>query len=152
MILTQKEIEQNRSAWENKKLVFTNGCFDIIHRGHLSYLNKAKSLGDFLVIGLNTDASVKRIKGEKRPIIAEKDRAFLLDNLKAVDAVIFFDEETPLELIKKLRPSVLVKGADYQKSAVVGADFVEQNGGRVELIHFEDGFSTSAIIERIKNL
>jgi rfaE bifunctional protein nucleotidyltransferase chain/domain len=135
-----------------KKIVFTNGCFDILHAGHADYLNKAKSLGDILVVGINSDASVRRIKGEKRPILPQQMRAYLLDNLKPVDYVVIFEEDTPLELIKAIKPDVLVKGADWDLESIVGADFVLSYGGRVERIAFSFDISTSKVIERILGL
>jgi rfaE bifunctional protein nucleotidyltransferase chain/domain len=135
-----------------KKIVFTNGCFDILHAGHADYLNKAKSLGDILVVGINSDASVRRIKGEKRPILPQQMRAYLLDNLKPVDYVVIFEEDTPLELIKAIKPDVLVKGADWDLERIVGADFVLSYGGRVERIAFSFDISTSKVIERILGL
>jgi rfaE bifunctional protein nucleotidyltransferase chain/domain len=135
-----------------KKIVFTNGCFDILHVGHADYLNKAKSLGDILVVGINSDASVRRIKGEKRPILPQQMRAYLLDNLKPVDYVVIFEEDTPLELIKAIKPDVLVKGADWDLERIVGADFVLSYGGRVERIAFSFDISTSKVVERILDL
>jgi rfaE bifunctional protein nucleotidyltransferase chain/domain len=135
-----------------KKIVFTNGCFDILHAGHADYLNKAKSLGDILVVGINSDASMRRIKGEKRPILPQQMRAYLLDNLKPVDYVVIFEEDTPLELIKAIKPDVLVKGADWDLERIVGADFVLSYGGRVERIAFSFDISTSKVIERILGL
>jgi rfaE bifunctional protein nucleotidyltransferase chain/domain len=135
-----------------KKIVFTNGCFDLLHAGHADYLNKAKSLGDILVVGINSDASVRRIKGEKRPILPQQMRAYLLDNLKPVDYVVIFGEDTPLELIKAIKPDVLVKGADWDLERIVGADFVLSYGGRVERIAFSFDISTSKVIERILGL
>jgi len=135
-----------------KKIVFTNGCFDILHAGHADYLNKAKSLGDILVVGINSDASVRRIKGENRPILPQQMRAYLLDNLKPVDYVVIFEEDTPLELIKAIKPDVLVKGADWDLERIVGADFVLSYGGRVERIAFSFDISTSKVVERILGL
>ena len=135
-----------------KKIVFTNGCFDLLHAGHADYLNKAKSLGDILVVGINSDASVRRIKGEKRPILPQQIRAYLLDNLKPVDYVVIFEEDTPLELIKAIKPDVLVKGADWDLDRIVGADFVLSYGGRVERIPFSFDISTSKVVERILEL
>jgi rfaE bifunctional protein nucleotidyltransferase chain/domain len=135
-----------------KKIVFTNGCFDILHAGHADYLNKAKSLGDILVVGINSDASVRRIKGEKRPILPQQMRAYLLDNLKPVDYVVIFEEDTPWELIKAIKPDVLVKGADWDLDRIVGADFVLSYGGRVERIAFSFDISTSKVVERILEL
>jgi D-beta-D-heptose 7-phosphate kinase/D-beta-D-heptose 1-phosphate adenosyltransferase len=129
--------------------VFTNGCFDLIPFGHVKYLQKARSLGDLLVLGLNSDASVRRLKGEKRPLIDQDERAHLLAALDCVDYVIIFDEDTPLNLIELVRPHVLVKGGDYTREGVVGHEQVESWGGRVELVEFVDGRSTSGIIEKI---
>jgi rfaE bifunctional protein nucleotidyltransferase chain/domain len=136
---------------EGLKIVFTNGCFDILHLGHLDYLEKSRNLGDKLVIGLNTDRSVRKIKGPGRPINSEKARARMLAALVFVDAVIPFDEETPLELIKKVQPDILVKGKDYRIENIVGADFVMGNGGEVKTIDLIEGYSTTDLIEKIKN-
>jgi rfaE bifunctional protein nucleotidyltransferase chain/domain len=133
----------------NKKLVFTNGCFDILHSGHVDYLNKAKELGDYLLVGLNSDFSVKKIKGKKRPIINEMERASLLDNLKCVDYVTFFDENTPEQLISSLIPDILVKGADWALDKIVGREIVVANGGEVKTIRFSCDQSTSKIINLI---
>ncbi|MCX7877595.1 MAG: D-glycero-beta-D-manno-heptose 1-phosphate adenylyltransferase [Ignavibacteria bacterium] len=132
-----------------KKIVFTNGVFDLVHRGHVEYLNEAKALGDVLIVGLNSDESVKNIKGEKRPIINEENRAILLVNLKPVDYVIIFSEDTPEKLIKKVKPDVLVKGGDWQKSDIVGSKFVESYGGKVITIKFRENNSSSLIVEEI---
>ncbi len=137
---------------EEKRIVFTNGCFDIIHAGHAHYLSKAKSYGDILVVGLNSDSSIRRIKGPKRPILPQHMRAYLLDSLKPVDYVVIFEEDTPIELIRAIRPHVLVKGADWQVENIVGADFVLSYGGKVERVEFEFDISTSKIIERILDL
>jgi D-beta-D-heptose 7-phosphate kinase/D-beta-D-heptose 1-phosphate adenosyltransferase len=131
-------------------VVFTNGCFDILHAGHVTYLDAAKRKGDRLVVGLNADQSVQSIKGAPRPIVPEQQRARVLASLKSVDAVVLFDEDTPQSLIKEVRPDVLVKGADYEKSEVVGASAVENWGGRVELIPLVDGVSTTQILERVR--
>ena len=130
-------------------VVFTNGVFDILHRGHVEYLLKARALGDRLVVGLNADASVRRIKGDKRPVVAEGDRAFILANLVPVDYVCLFGEDTPLELITRIVPDVLVKGADYRIEDIVGREVVERAGGRVSTIEFVPDRSSSGIIERI---
>lgn len=135
---------------EGKNIVFTNGCFDIVHRGHLDYLSKAAALGDKLIIGLNTDASVRGIKGPERPITDEYSRAWLLASLCYVDAVVLFDEPTPYELISRVQPQVLVKGADYKAEEVVGYDIVTANGGKVVTLEFLTGFSTTSIIEKIR--
>lgn len=134
-----------------KKVVFTNGCFDILHRGHVSYLNEAKSLGDILVIGINTDKSVKRLKGEDRPVNSEEDRAFMLLNLKAVDYVFYFEEnDNPYELIKKIQPDILVKGGDWPVEQIIGHDIVLSNGGEVKSLRFEDGYSTTGLINKVQ--
>ena len=132
-----------------KKVVFTNGVFDLIHAGHVDYLSKAKKLGDVLVVGLNTDDSVKRIKGNKRPILKQEERAFILSNLKPVDFVIFFNEDTPEKLISELTPDILVKGADWAIEKIVGKEVVEKNGGEVKAIEFVSDQSTSKIIDLI---
>lgn len=153
MIVELKELlELLEKVRGKRKIVFTNGCFDILHAGHADYLNKAKSLGDILVVGINSDASVRRIKGEKRPILPQQMRAYLLDNLKPVDYVVIFEEDTPLELIKAIKPDVLVKGADWDLERIVGADFVLSYGGRVERIPFSFDISTSKVIERVLDL
>jgi rfaE bifunctional protein nucleotidyltransferase chain/domain len=132
-----------------KRIVFTNGCFDILHLGHVDYLGRAADEGDVLIIGLNTDESTRRLKGPLRPINDEAQRAMLLASLHFVDAVVFFGEDTPLELIRKVRPDVLVKGADYSIDRIVGADLVLGSGGQVKTIELLPGYSTSAIEKRI---
>jgi len=134
---------------DNKKVVFTNGCFDLIHAGHIDYLNKAKALGDVLIVGLNSDDSVKRIKGDKRPIINEDERAEVISNIKPVDYVVLFDEDAPIELIKELVPDILIKGADWKIDEIVGAEKVLTNGGEVKTIKFVNDQSTSKIIDLI---
>jgi rfaE bifunctional protein nucleotidyltransferase chain/domain len=140
--------------WKNKGLiiVFTNGCFDILHPGHLDYLEKSRDLGDKLVIGLNTDRSVKQLKGPGRPINNESIRARMLAALAFVDAVIAFDEETPLELIRLVKPDILIKGNDYSIENIAGSDFVMEIGGKVETIKLLEGYSTTALIEKIKKI
>ena len=151
-ILDDKSLEEMLNLWreEGKTIVFSNGCFDILHRGHVEYLSKAADLGDVLIIGLNTDASVKRIKGPSRPVNDEKARAVVLAALEFVDAVIFFEEDTPYNLIKFIQPDVLVKGKDYKAEDIVGYDIVVGNGGRVETIELVDGFSTTNTIEKMR--
>lgn len=144
--MTLKELAQLR---QSKKIVFTNGCFDILHVGHIRYLQQAKSLGDLLVVGLNSDASVSRLKGPTRPIQNEEDRKELLLALEAVDAVFVFAEDTPLELIKEVKPHLLVKGGDWSEDQIVGADFVKSLGGEVKSLPFSQGKSTTNIVERI---
>lgn len=136
---------------QNKKVVFTNGVFDLIHAGHVDYLSKAKLLGDILIVGMNTDESVKRIKGDKRPILKQEERAFIISNLKPVDFVVLFDEDTPAKLIEELIPDILVKGADWSIDKIVGKETVEKNGGEVKTIEFVNDQSTSKIIEIIRN-
>lgn len=133
-----------------KKVVFTNGCFDLIHSGHVDYLVKAKEMGDVLILALNTDPSVKRIKGNNRPILMQDERAFIVSNLKPVDYVTFFEEDTPAEIIKELIPDILVKGADWAIDKIVGREVVEANGGEVKTIEFVSNQSTSNIINIIK--
>lgn len=133
----------------NKKIVFTNGCFDILHRGHADYLARAASLGDVLAVGLNTDKSVRKLKGSSRPIVDEYSRAFLLSSFSFVDAVILFDEDTPFDLIHFIQPDILVKGSDYKEENIVGADIVKAKGGSIITIDFVPGFSTTEIINRI---
>ncbi len=134
---------------ENKKVVFTNGVFDLIHAGHVDYLIKAKSLGDVLFVGMNSDSSVRRIKGDKRPILPEGERAFVISNLKPVDFVTIFEEDTPANLIENIVPDVLVKGADWSLDKIVGREVVEANGGVVKAIKFVNDSSTSKIIQKI---
>jgi D-beta-D-heptose 7-phosphate kinase/D-beta-D-heptose 1-phosphate adenosyltransferase len=136
---------------KGKKVVFTNGCFDLLHAGHVKYLQRARSFGDLLVLGLNSDTSVRRLKGDKRPLINEAERGHILSALDCVDYVVIFQEDTPLKLIEALKPSVLVKGGDYTPDRVVGKETVESYGGRVELVEFVDGKSTTHIIEKILN-
>ncbi len=153
-ILDQSELKRKTSAWHHlgKKVVFTNGCFDILHQGHLQLLAQAAELGNILIVGLNSDSSVNRLKGEERPVNHEQDRLFQLASLLCVDAVCLFEEDTPENLIKTVCPDVLVKGGDYTIDNIVGADFVQSNGGTVEVIPFVEGYSTSNIIDQIKKL
>jgi rfaE bifunctional protein nucleotidyltransferase chain/domain len=137
--------------FKDKKVVFTNGCFDILHKGHVDYLAKAASLGDVLIVGLNTDTSVSRIKGAGRPIQDESSRALILAGLHVVDAVVMFDEDTPAMLIESVQPDVLVKGSDYNAEDIVGYDVVTRKGGEVVTIDFLEGYSTTAIIDIIKD-
>lgn len=151
-IKSRKEIKEIRTQLkkEEKKVVFTNGCFDLIHSGHVDYLTKAREMGDVLILGLNTDSSVKRIKGDKRPILKQDERAFILSNLRPVDYVTFFEEDTPAEIINELIPDILVKGADWAIDKIVGREVVEANGGEVKTIKFVNDQSTSNIIKIIK--
>lgn len=151
-IVSAKEGAALVAKWKQEgEVVFTNGCFDILHLGHIDYLEKSKNLGVRLVIGLNTDASVKRLKGPERPLNNEAARARMLAALACTDAVILFDEPTPLELITAISPDVLVKGSDYTVDKIVGADFVTEHGGSVKTIDLVQGYSTTGIIEKIKN-
>lgn len=140
------------AAWRisNDRIVFTNGCFDLLHPGHVQYLADARDLGNRLVIGLNSDASVKRLKGPDRPIQDERSRALILASLAVVDLVVIFDEDTPLKLIKAIQPDVLVKGGDWPVDQIVGADEVKANGGQVLSLPFAEGYATSALIEKIR--
>jgi|TARA_B110000914_G_C15416910_1_gene424655 rfaE bifunctional protein nucleotidyltransferase chain/domain len=134
----------------NKKIVFTNGCFDILHVGHIRYLSEARSLGDILVVGVNSDESVRNLKGPSRPINSLSDRALLLSELACVDYVVSFKEQTPLKLIKMIMPDILVKGGDYTLDTVVGSSEVIDAGGKVELLKFHDGYSSTNYIDKIK--
>lgn len=147
--LSEVKAIRSKLKAEGKKVVFTNGVFDLIHSGHVDYLSKAKNLGDVLVVGLNSDSSVMRIKGEKRPILKQEERAFILSNLKPVDYVVFFDDETPVKIISEIIPDILVKGADWAVNKIVGKDIVEKNGGKVMNIEFVNDQSTSKIIDLI---
>ena len=149
---TAEEASNTISMWrfKNDKIVFTNGCFDILHKGHIEYLAKAASLGTKLIIGLNTDNSVKRLKGASRPVNDEKARALLLASLVFVDEVILFDTDTPYDLINKIQPDVLVKGGDYKPEDIVGYDIVKAKGGEVVTLAFIEGYSTTSVIERMK--
>jgi rfaE bifunctional protein nucleotidyltransferase chain/domain len=151
-ILTLDNLTELRNQWKskNQKVVFTNGCFDILHLGHVDYLEKASQLGDKLVVAINTDISVKKLKGETRPVNPEYARARLLAALGFVDAVILFGEETPHQLICKLLPDILVKGSDYKVDNIVGAKEVISNGGEVKTIDLVQGYSTTGIIEKMK--
>ena len=140
----------NRIKAERKKIVFTNGCFDLLHVGHIRYLAQAKKLGDFLIIGLNSDSSVKELKGEDRPINSFEDRATLLSAIESVDLVIMFEEQTPENLIKDIVPDILVKGGDYNIEDIVGYQTVIQNGGQVKTLSFYDGYSSTNYINKIK--
>lgn len=150
-----KDLDQSKALvaqWHSRgeKIVFTNGCFDILHLGHVDYLEKARALGDHLVVGLNTDDSVRRFKGDERPIQDQNSRARIIAAFQFVDLVVLFNEDTPLQLISALKPDVLVKGSDYLAENIVGAEVVKKNGGEVKTIDFIPGYSTSRIIEKIK--
>ena len=149
-IVSRDFFRENALKLHRQKIVFTNGCFDVLHYGHVRYLLEAKKLGDILVVGLNSDESVRRLKGPTRPVNGEKERAFVLAALACIDYVVIFGEDTPKELIETVVPDVLVKGGDYDLSNIVGADFVTQNGGTVTTIPFVEGFSSTHIIEQLK--
>lgn len=153
-IFTTKEIGFLREIWRlrGKKIAFTNGCFDILHVGHIASLSKAAAQADVLIVGVNSDASTKRLKGESRPINGEKERALMLANLLIVDGVIIFEEDTPLELIKAVKPDVLVKGGDYTIDQVVGAQEVISWGGEVVINEIVPGHSTTGLIDKIQHL
>ena len=149
-IVSRDFFRENALKLHRQKIVFTNGCFDVLHYGHVRYLLEAKKLGDILVVGLNSDESVRRLKGPTRPVNGEKERAFVLAALTCIDYVVIFGEDTPKELIETVMPDVLVKGGDYDLSNIVGADFVTRNGGTVTTIPFVEGFSSTHIIEQLK--
>lgn len=163
MILAQRELklepqkERNKdiikvvslAASAGKQVVFTNGCFDILHIGHTRYLTEAKALGDILVVGVNSDSSVRRLKGEQRPIVVEAQRVEMLEALSSVDYALLFGEDTPLELIKEIRPNILVKGGDWEVEQIVGHEFVASYGGKTLSLPFIDGSSTTSIVEQI---
>ena len=152
-IKTRDQAKMLVAHWksEGRKVVFTNGCFDLLHLGHVDYLEKARALGDKLILGLNTDDSVSRFKGPQRPIQDENSRAHVLASLQFIDMVVLFNEDTPLDLITTLVPDVLVKGSDYLAENIVGADVVKKHGGVVKTIEFVPGYSTTRIVEKIKN-
>jgi D-beta-D-heptose 7-phosphate kinase/D-beta-D-heptose 1-phosphate adenosyltransferase len=149
-ILQRGRLPLFREEHRSRKLVFTNGCFDLLHRGHAELLAEARSLGDMLVVGLNSDSSVKRIKGGGRPFVGQDDRAFVLLQFRSVDYVTIFDEETPLELLEVLRPDVLVKGAEYGEGEIVGESLVREYGGSVVRVEMLEGYSTTRFVERLK--
>ena len=157
-ILNSKILDKERllvklTDWkeENKKIVFTNGCFDLIHLGHIEVIARSADLGDILIIGVNTDNSIKRLKGKNRPIVEEISRAKQLAALEFVDAVVFFDQDTPIDLIKMINPNVITKGGDYNTDQVIGNDIVTQNDGEVVIIPLTQGYSTTSILEKIKD-
>ncbi|MBI4932099.1 MAG: D-glycero-beta-D-manno-heptose 1-phosphate adenylyltransferase [Bacteroidetes bacterium] len=153
-IVPLEQLRRNVAVWKMKdlKIVFTNGCFDLLHHGHIDYLSKAADLGDVLVIGVNSDSSVKKLhKGANRPIQNENDRALILSAFQFVEAITIFEEETPLELIKIIQPDVLVKGGDWKENEIVGADMVKAKGGTIAVIPFVEGYSTTNIENKIKS-
>lgn len=151
-ILSAEQLQQKLALWKfkNEKVVFTNGCFDLLHPGHIKTLTEASEFGDVLIVGLNADSSVKKLKGNQRPIMNQDARALLLASLHVVDAVVLFEEETPLQLIEKITPHILVKGGDYTIENIVGANWVLQHGGEVRTIPLLEGFSTTDIENRMK--
>jgi D-beta-D-heptose 7-phosphate kinase/D-beta-D-heptose 1-phosphate adenosyltransferase len=151
-ILSKEDLLAHFGRPRDRTLVFTNGCFDLLHPGHVEYLTRARALGDSLVVGLNSDSSVRRLKGAGRPLVAEADRAAVLAGLRSVDAVIVFDEDTPLELIGALLPDMLVKGGDYDLDTIVGRELVEEAGGDVRVLPFVEGYSTAKILNRLKEI
>jgi len=147
------KLKRKLAFWQfkNQSIVFTNGCFDILHLGHIDYLSKAADMGNILVVGLNSDSSVKKIKGNNRPINKENDRALVLASLGFIKAVVIFEEETPYELIKTVSPDILVKGSDYDIDKIIGHDIVKAKGGEIKTIDFLEGYSTSSLINKIKS-
>ena len=152
-ILDKKRLLVKLTDWkeEDKKIVFTNGCFDLIHLGHIEVIARSADLGDILIIGVNTDNSIKRLKGKNRPIVEEISRAKQLAALEFVDAVVLFDQDTPIDLIKMINPNIITKGGDYNTDQVIGNDVVTQNDGKVVIIPLTQGYSTTSILEKIKD-
>jgi len=148
-VLSREAVLSRFGPPRDRKVVFTNGCFELLHRGHIEYLAQARALGDVLVVGVNSVDSVRRLKGAGRPLVPEADRAAVLSNVRSVDVVTVFDEDTPLELIKALLPGVLVKGGDYDLDDIVGREVVEKAGGEVHVLPFVEGYSTTAILNRL---
>ena len=152
-IFSIAELKKEVQKWKknNDKIVFTNGCFDILHLGHIELLAKAADLGNKLIIAVNSDASIRGLKGEKRPILDEKSRSIIIASLEKVNAVIIFKESTPLDVIKKINPDIIVKGGDYIKEDVIGKNYIEKYGGEVIIFPLSEGFSTTSILEKIYN-
>ncbi len=150
----ERNFTEKLNLWKflDKKIVFTNGCFDILHLGHIDYLSKAADLGNILIIGLNSDSSVNKLKGSNRPILNQESRALLIASLRFVEVVVLFNEETPYKLIKQVQPDVLVKGSDYEPEQIVGYDIVSAKGGEIKTIDFIEGYSTSLIVDKIKKM
>ena len=153
-IISDENLNALLTYWrlKDEKIVFTNGCFDLLHRGHVEYLAQAASLGSILIVGLNSDQSVRSIKGDQRPVQDEYSRALLTASLRFVTGVKLFDEDTPYELIRRIEPDVLVKGGDYKEEDIVGGDVVRSHGGDIVTIEFKEGYSTSGIIDKIRHL
>lgn len=150
-IVSREQLVERLKSRGDQRVVFTNGCFDLVHRGHVDYLSRARDLGDLLILGLNSDSSVRRLKGPSRPIVDEKSRALLLAAFQFIDYVVLFEEDTPYELIKAAQPDILVKGGDYKPEDIVGYDIVKQRGGQVVTIDFVPGFSTTNIVEKLQH-
>ena len=150
-ILTWDNLGRILELFNKEKIVFTNGCFDILHPGHIHILDQAKSYGDMLIVGLNSDNSIKRLKGPTRPKVSQNDRLKILSSIKFVDYVVLFEEETPLKLIEKIKPNFLVKGGDYILEDIVGREFVENNGGQVKIVKLLEGHSSSSLIDKFEN-
>lgn len=150
-IVSREQLVECLKSRGDQRVVFTNGCFDLVHRGHVDYLSRARDLGDLLILGLNSDSSVRRLKGPSRPIVDEKSRALLLAAFQFIDYVVLFEEDTPYELIKAAQPDILVKGGDYKPEEIVGYDIVKQRGGQVVTIDFVPGFSTTNIVEKLQH-
>ena len=152
-IISSQDLNTLVSRWkfENQKIVFTNGCFDLIHYGHIDYLSQAKSLGDKLIIGMNSSQSVSRLKGNHRPIKDEQSRLYILASLQFIDAVVTFEEDTPYNLIERILPNILVKGGDWKVESIIGADLVLENGGEVKSLPFVSGYSTTNLEDKIRN-
>ena len=148
-VVKKEDLKELLNTLQGKKIVFTNGCFDILHTGHAKYLKDSKKFGDILIVGLNSDASVKKLKGENRPINNQEDRAYLLNELKSVDYVVIFDENSPVDLLNIIKPDIYTKGAYYTLSTLPEAPVVIQNGGRVEFITFVEGKSTTNVVKNI---
>ena len=150
-ILTWDNLGRILELFNKEKIVFTNGCFDILHPGHIHILDQAKSYGDMLIVGLNSDNSIKRLKGPSRPKVSQNDRLKILSSIKFVDYVVLFEEETPLKLIEKIKPNFLVKGGDYILEDIVGREFVEKYGGQVKIVKLLEGHSSSSLIDKFEN-
>ena len=150
-ILNWDTLDSTLVSINKEKIVFTNGCFDILHPGHIHILDQAKSYGDILIVGLNSDESIKKLKGPKRPKISQKDRLRILSSIKFVDYAILFEEDTPLKLIKKIKPNILVKGGDYNSDDIVGSEFVKSNGGEIKIVQLLEGYSSSSLIDKFEN-
>ena len=150
-ILNWDTLDSTLVSINKEKIVFTNGCFDILHPGHIYILDQAKSYGDTLIVGLNSDESIKKLKGPKRPKVSQKDRLRILSSIKFVDYAILFEEDTPLKLIKKIKPNILVKGGDYNADNIVGSEFVKSNGGEIKIVQLLEGYSSSSLIDKFEN-